>query len=658
MKTTKPTRRILLALVLFAAALVAARPGMTAEEPDYARMVEGIETRLNRALELYDAGEAKEAKKAAQSAYFEVFENLEGPIRTNVSAQKSAMMEMEFVQIRSLIKDGAPREEIVAHVESLMGDLREVLPEIQGGFVLKAEPGHAEETVEEEGDGSGEEKAPAEIPPTWQQALQRVESRLQKARAAYEQGEAETAKNMIKAAQFNGYKNSMMETAVARHRSSARRQELNFEFARLNQSVDEGVSPEAFAGQINQLNASLRGTAAGLPVIEEAVAEKESDEAAGRDWAKVSAEVMAGVDGAVEMYAAGRTEDAVERVQDTYFEVFEASGFETAVGSRSQSKKARMEGHFTDLVATMQAGAEQEEIDAAVARMEADFEKAAADLGSGAQSPLALLLTSLIIIVREGVEAILIIMAIVAYLMKTGHEDKVRTIYSGVFWAVVASVALAVLLKGVFHVSGAGQEILEGITMLVATVVLFSVSYWLLSKVQAKKWEKYIRGQVADSLSSGSLGGLWFAAFLAVVREGGETVLFYQALVSGSTTAGLTWIVAGFAVGCALLVVLYLGLRYGALKLPLKPFFAITGAILFYMAFTFAGKGMVELIEGNVLDPTIISWMPTVPLLGIYPYAEAVAPQALLVLAAVVALWMFSRRNRAEKRSETASQPA
>ena len=653
MKTPQLTRRLLLAIVLFTAVLVPTRMAGAAEEPDYAGMVKSIETRLDRALRLYEDGQPGEAKKAAQGAYFEVFENLEGPIRTNISARKCSMMEMEFVQIRSMIKEGSPREEIAERVEGLMQELRAVLPQIQDGFVLQAEPGEGEETAPAEG-----QKAAGKIAPVWQEALTGLETDLEKAADAYRQGEVEKAKRLIRQAQFDGYKNTMMETAVARHVSSARKQAINFEFAQLFRQVEEGVPAEEFSADAGTLTESLRSTAGGLPVIEEALAEKGEKEGEGRDWTRVAEQVMARVDEAVETYSAGRTEDAVEQVQDTYFEVFEASGLETAVGSRSQSRKARLESHFTDLVGRMQAGADDEEIESAVATMETDFQAAAADLSSAAQSALALLFNSFIIIVREGVEAILIIMAIVAYLIKTGHEDKVRTIYSGVFWAIVVSIALAVLLKGVFHISGAGQEILEGVTMLVAMVVLFSVSYWLISKVQAKKWEKYIRGQVEDSLSTGSMGGLWFAAFLAVVREGGETVLFYQALVSGSTSAGLTWIVGGFVLGCALLVVLYLGLRYSALKLPLKPFFAVTGAILFYMAFMFAGKGMVELIEGNVLDPTILSWMPTVPTLGIYPYAEALVPQVVLVMAAAGALWVFARRKAEEDRPAAVEEPA
>jgi len=279
-----------------------------------------------------------------------------------------------------------------------------------------------------------------------------------------------------------------------------------------------------------------------------------------------------------------------------------------------------------------------------------DFEKAAALLGKGKDSPMALFFYSLMIILREGMEAILIITAIIAYLVKMGHKDKLRVIYNGCISALVLSVITAVLVKWVFKTSAASQEILEGAAMLLASVVLFSVSYWLISKAEAQKWMAYIKDKIADSLSTNSLRALWFASFIAIYREGAETVLFYQALGSDSGASGITAIAGGFILGSVLLVGIYLAMRYGAMRLPIRPFFLFTGALLYYMAFVFAGKGMMELISGKVFEPSLISWMPTIQFIGVYPYAQTLIPQAFIILAAIAGLAvMIKKRGIAAK---------
>ncbi len=364
-----------------------------------------------------------------------------------------------------------------------------------------------------------------------------------------------------------------------------------------------------------------------------------------RDWSAVSANVLAEVERAVSVYGNGEAKAAIRLVQKTYFDVFEASGMEAKVGAKDADFKARLEADFTMLMGCMRRGASSDEIQATLTSMKTDFEKALAILGTGADPPTALFVYSLTIIVREGIEAILIVTAIIAYLLKTGHREKLRTIYNGCISAMLMSAVTAFLVKWVLQTSAASQEVLEGVTMLVASVVLFSVSYWLLSKAEAQKWVSYIQGRVAGSLSGGSLKALWFAAFLAVYREGAETVLFYQALISGSTAAGLTAIAGGFLAGCSVLVLSYLGMRYGAVRLPIRPFFLLTGGLLYSMAFVFAGKGVMELIEGKLFEPALVSWAPAVPWIGLYPYVQTLVPQLLITAAAAAALALMARRR-------------
>jgi high-affinity iron transporter len=205
-------------------------------------------------------------------------------------------------------------------------------------------------------------------------------------------------------------------------------------------------------------------------------------------------------------------------------------------------------------------------------------------------------------------------------------------------------------LETVFVLSPAHREALEGGTMVVATGVLFYVSYWLLSKMEVVKWNHFVKSKVKDALDSGSALALASAAFLAVYREGFETVLFYKALfVAGSGSA--MPVVAGILAGSVVLVAVYVAINRFGVRLPLKPFFAVTSGFLYYMAFVFAGKGIAELQEGGLVGTTILSWAPRAPALGIYPTAESLGAQAVLLALAVVALvWNFVLEPRRARR--------
>jgi high-affinity iron transporter len=248
---------------------------------------------------------------------------------------------------------------------------------------------------------------------------------------------------------------------------------------------------------------------------------------------------------------------------------------------------------------------------------------------------------SFLIILREGFEAILVVGAVVAFLIKTGHRERLRNIWWGVGYALLASAATAVVLKTMLSAMPASREIIEGLTLLVAVGVLFSVSYWLISKVEAAKWQAFIRDKVNNALQHGGGRALTFVAFLAVYREGAETALFYQALFNEGPHVAFPLsmgIVAGFV---ALGVIFTLFYRFGV-KIPLRPFFSVTSVLLYLMAFVFMGKGIRELQEGNAISLTAIPGFPHSELLGLYPSWEGVLAQfALLLLFAFAVLKTF-----------------
>jgi high-affinity iron transporter len=248
---------------------------------------------------------------------------------------------------------------------------------------------------------------------------------------------------------------------------------------------------------------------------------------------------------------------------------------------------------------------------------------------------------SFLIILREGFEAILVVGSIVAFLIKTGNRDRLRNIWRGVAYALAASAATAVVLKTMLAAMPASREIIEGVTMLVAVAVLFSVSYWLISKVEAAKWQQFIKEKVTNALAQGGGRALTFVAFLAVYREGAETALFYQALFNEGPQVIMPLslgILAGFV---ALAVIFTLFYRFGV-RIPLRPFFTATSVLLYYMAFVFMGKGIREMQEGNAIPLTAIPGFPHVEWLGLYPSWQGVLAQfALLILFAFAVLKSF-----------------
>lgn len=242
-------------------------------------------------------------------------------------------------------------------------------------------------------------------------------------------------------------------------------------------------------------------------------------------------------------------------------------------------------------------------------------------------------ITSFGLLLREGLEAILVCVAIVAYLVKTGNRHLVKGVYWGMAAGVLGSVVLAVLVNFIF--GGIGQELLEGWTMFIAVIVLFWVSNWMLSRSEAHAWEAYIQTQVQKSIDRRSMYGLIGAAFLAVIREGAELILFYKASLGGGMT-DTGYAILGFVAALVLLVVIYLVLRFTTVRLPLRFFFMATSILLYTLCISFMGKGVKELSEAGV-----ISGSTTIPalngfnidLLGIYDRAETLIPQIMILIA-------------------------
>jgi len=346
----------------------------------------------------------------------------------------------------------------------------------------------------------------------------------------------------------------------------------------------------------------------------------------------IARRVVSTLDQALAAARAGRRAEASDLAFDAYL-AFEP--LETRARTMDPGLVAAVERQFADFKGAVRAndfrGAEH-----ARNTIEAQLPSILALTGAPSGT-WATFFQSFLIILREGFEAILVIGAICAFLLKTGNRARLRSIWAGTALGLVASAATAIVLQTLLRSMPASREIIEGATMLVAVAVLFSVSYWLISKVEAARWQQFIRDKVTNALLHGGGSALAFVAFLAVYREGAETALFYQALFAeGGDAIGpiMLGIVAG---GAALAVVFTLFYRYGV-RIPLRPFFAVTSVVLYYMAFVFAGKGIRELQEGNVIPITTLPGLPSIDGMGIYNTVETLLAQALLLVLFVFAI--------------------
>ena len=249
------------------------------------------------------------------------------------------------------------------------------------------------------------------------------------------------------------------------------------------------------------------------------------------------------------------------------------------------------------------------------------------------------------IILREGLEALLVLVALLAFLQRSGNHNKRRWIWTGAGAGIFASIGTAFVLQAIFSRAAAGQnrEIIEGVTGLVAAGLLFYVSYWLNSKSNVQSWKKYLDRQTSQALARGSMFGLAALAFLAVFREGAETTVFYLGMAS---SIALNDLLLGLAIGSGVLVVVaVLILRLGV-RLPMRPFFLVAGLLVYYLGFKFLGTGIHALQLAGVFPASPVEFLRAVPFIGLYPTWEVVIAQATLLAAAVAIVGMMRRQNR------------
>jgi high-affinity iron transporter len=269
----------------------------------------------------------------------------------------------------------------------------------------------------------------------------------------------------------------------------------------------------------------------------------------------------------------------------------------------------------------------------------ATLAKMKADLQPIAEAPARYgVFDSAIIILREGFEALLIIGALLAFLKKTNNAKFARWIWIGGGLGVLASFVVAALVNVIFSraAAGANRELLEGVTGLFAAAMLLYMSYWLHSKSSLAEWQRFIGERTSAAIARNSLFSLALIAFLAVFREGAETVLFYIGILPSIEIGELA---LGLGVGGAGLAVLSVLMFVVGVRLPLRPFFLVMGALIYFMAFKFVGMGIHALQVAGTVAATPAP-LPDNGYLGVFPTVETWAAQGVLLAVALgVLLW-------------------
>lgn len=326
-----------------------------------------------------------------------------------------------------------------------------------------------------------------------------------------------------------------------------------------------------------------------------------------------------------------------------YLEGFELA--EASLANVDATLMREIEREMLELRAAIEGREAAELFSKRVARVDSLLDAAEDKLGGTELSPGAAFVSSLLILLREGLEAILVLAAIIAFVAKTGRRDAMPWIHAGWIAALALGVVTWIVATYVVEISGANRELTEGITALVAAAVLLYVGYWLHGKSYAEAWTRFITEQIGQALARRTLWAMAVVSFPAVYREIFETVLFYQALWAQVGEAGQTAVIGGMVLAAVLLAAIGIAIFKYSIRLPIGIFFTATSALIALLAVVFTGHGLAALQEAGLVGVTRFGFDP-IPLLGIYPTAETLLAQAAAIALVACGYWAARRGAR------------
>lgn len=344
---------------------------------------------------------------------------------------------------------------------------------------------------------------------------------------------------------------------------------------------------------------------------------------------------------AMELYEKGEKEKAYKKAVDAYLEGFEP--VEPTLFARDLSFGRALESKITAFRNALKRGEAVDKAQKLYQEIDAGLAQASQLLSSENQlTGIYIFLNASLIVFREGLEAALVLAAILAFLRVTGAAGVTQYIHLGWLLALIAGVLTWILAQTVLEISGSHRESMEGFTALAAALVLLYAGYWLHTKAQAQRWQRFIQERVHEAFSNQRILTLVGISFFTVYREAFETVLFYQALYLQvpNTPGPVIW---GFIAGAGLLGIVVFALFKLGLKIPVKYFFGATGAFLYLLALTFAGQGVKELQTAGWIGITPLPFPPQVDFLGIYPTLETMLVQGVVVFVLLAATYWLNR---------------
>jgi len=516
---------------------------------------------------------------------------------------------------------------------------------------------------------------PSAPPLAWPEVIDRIGLLVGEARAVVtKSGGVARARKLVEDAYCEEFEGTDMETAVRRHLGFQRSGEIEGRFRGIRamaREVGEGKVPAAdMADRSRELLLSL--VAASQDLNRLGVTDRTKlgsgpdalDAASGGVEGDLKAQertLAASFDGVATIADSGQAAEAASSMTSAYFDAFEP--LERALAARRPQEIRPLEARFAALRGRIGSGMKGEALGVELASLRADVAAAVErSRAGGAFGPA--FVASLVTILREGVEVILLLTMLITLVSKASQPRAMTAIRRGVIAAVGASLITAVGLNLLVATSqGRAREQIEGWVLMLAAGVLFYVSYWLISQAESRRWTDFLKDQVRRGVAADGFGTLGLTAFLAVYREGAETALMYQAMIAGQAGSrlGLAGVGVGILVGLLGLGLIYRAIRSSSRKLPLRSFFQVTGVVLFAMAVVFAGNGVFALQAAGLLKVSPIGWFGSgLPWLGMHPNVQALSVQGLIVAGALVAVISLASGRRSpdsatEKPGPTAS---
>ena len=535
---------------------------------------------------------------------------------------------------------------------------------------------------------------------SWTAAAKNIEDQLATAEKDYNDGNYGQAGTDFQTAHWIGYDASNFSKVVNDTISADKQKELLQQFTDLEGLAYQQDQGDAIATKIDALTAEINATAQTLDANADLAnpkeyakqraaqtaeerkkldaAKKNSSKGKGdRTWSEVANEMTVILDQAYEAAAAGKGDEGATLVNNAYYQYYEKLGFEKNVmNAISGNRVSQVEYQFKMCRKSMNAGASLKDTKKLIDDLKAMLIKDAGILDGGAadkEDGFTKLVTSssgqaFLVLIREGLEALLVVAAIVAYLVKSDNKRFVKWIYLGVLVGLLGAGLVAVIFVFAFGGSGPIQEIMEGTCALIAMGMLLWTSNWMLNKSSVEAWNRYIRKKTeaavadaeaaasADNVTLKTVVSLAMLSFLAVFREGAETVIFYESIYTMSRDTRGMWI--GGLTAAVVLVGIFLLFRFTSVKIPIGPFFLVTSILMSVLVVVFAGGGVHSLIEGDLLPAFYLNGVPTNDWLGLYPYVECLVAQAIAAVAVIALFVVGFIKQRKLKAQATVEVPA